>query len=264
MAIRRKILNLDPNLINMRAGNVPGWNAGVFAGRRDSIPAAGSTWYTLSDGPADIAFPAAPVTVAVASTSVLDTAAGMGARAVAIQGLDENYELVQEVIVLAGQTAVNSVNTYIRVNTAQVVHTGSLGWNQGEINIGDSADTWVAGAPTVTGPFQVVQADENMSLSGVYTVPANQELYLSTAIVTPGYLSSMDAGLEARTWDNGFDYLPWYRLIRAEVSFGSSVELSVSGLAPLPPRTDLRLRIRRAPNTAVNTFIAVNFALKQV
>ena len=63
-------------------------------------------------------YPPSASTMTVSSSDVNDTSAGTGARTVLISGLNASYNEASETIILNGQTAVTTVNTYIRMNRA--------------------------------------------------------------------------------------------------------------------------------------------------
>ena len=83
----------------------------------------------------------------ISSTSADDAAAGTGAQTVFIGGVDSDYNVVSETVVLNGQTAVNTTNSYLYVNQFYVTRVGTSGANAGAINAGTG--TVIAGVPAV-------------------------------------------------------------------------------------------------------------------
>ncbi|MFZ9759673.1 MAG: hypothetical protein ACO3CJ_09515, partial [Burkholderiaceae bacterium] len=67
----------------------------------------------------------------ISSTSTDDDGdpLGTGARTVFIAGVDGDYNVVSETITMNGQTAVNTTNSYLYVNSFYVVTVGSGGAN---------------------------------------------------------------------------------------------------------------------------------------
>jgi hypothetical protein len=112
--------------------------------------------------------------ITVSSTSALDTAAGTGARTVFISGLNASYNQVSETVTLNGLTAVNTVNSYLRVNRSWVTTAGSSGANAGAIHVGYGAVT--AGVPLNT--LAHIAIGNNQASFSVYTVPAGFTAYL--------------------------------------------------------------------------------------
>jgi len=93
-----------------------------------------------------------------------------GAAVVWIQGLDDNYDLLSEYVVLATAASVATVGTYLRIFRAKVVLAGSSGYNEGLISIKDNADTQLLAAIT---------ALMGQSLMAIWTVPDGFTAYLT-------------------------------------------------------------------------------------
>lgn len=101
----------------------------------------------------------------LSSTSASDTLLGTGARTVLIDGLDGNYERIQETVDMAGLTDAASTNSFIRVFDIISITAGSDGTNVGNITaVGDvSGDT-----------YALMLADRGNSRNSNYTVPDNK------------------------------------------------------------------------------------------
>lgn len=110
----------------------------------------------------------------ISSSSASDISSNSGARTVFVEGLDQNYEPISEIVVLNGQTAVDTVKSYLRVQHMTVVTAGSGGKNVGVLYAGTGTVT--AGVPAVI--HELVPIGFNTELSGVYTVPAGYTAYL--------------------------------------------------------------------------------------
>lgn len=122
----------------------------------------------------------------VSSSSANDTSpSGSGAHIVLIEGLDQNYNPISEQVILAGQAAVNTVNSYLRVTGMTVIDKGVNGGNVGILYTGTGVVT--AGVPAVI--HEVVPPGFNKEASGVYTVPAGYTAYLRV-----GGLAGQDNG----------------------------------------------------------------------
>ncbi len=109
--------------------------------------------------------------VTVVSGSVADAAAGTGARTVQIFGLDASYEEQSETVTLNGTTAVDSANSYIRLDRAVVLTAGSGGVNAGAITIAQKV--------TTANVFVVMPAGYNATMIAATTIPANKVGYLA-------------------------------------------------------------------------------------
>lgn len=116
----------------------------------------------------------------VSSSNVNDTSAGTGARTVEIFGLDANYNEISETISLNGQTAVNTSQSYLRINRAIVRTAGAGGQNAGVIYAGTGTVT--AGVPA--NIYTTIAAGDNQTLMALWTVPAGHTAYLHAVLVT--------------------------------------------------------------------------------
>lgn len=118
----------------------------------------------------------------ISSTSTDDAAAGTGARSVFIEGLDGSFNVVNETVVLNGQTSVNTTQSYLYVNQFYVATVGSGGANAGTINAGTGTVT--AGVPAVL--YDLIAAGFNQRTTAHYCVPAGYTGYMLTGVITAG------------------------------------------------------------------------------
>lgn len=125
----------------------------------------------------------------ISSSSANDTSAGTGARTVYIGGVDGDYNVVGETVTLNGQTAVNTTNSYLYVNTFYVVTVGSGGVNAGDINAGTGTVT--AGVPAVL--YDLIATGYNQRTTAHYCVPAGYTGYMVTGLITAGQVSGSTA-----------------------------------------------------------------------
>lgn len=121
----------------------------------------------------------------ISSSDANDTSAGTGARTVFIEGVDGDYAVVSETVTLNGQTAVNTTNSYLYVNSFYVVTAGSGGENAGNINAGTGVVT--AGVPAVL--YDIIAAGFNSRTTGHYCVPAGYTGYLIQGLFSSGQAS---------------------------------------------------------------------------
>jgi hypothetical protein len=129
----------------------------------------------------------------VSSSDANDTSAGTGARTIQISGLDGSYNEVSETIIMNGQTAVTTSNTYLRVNRALVLTAGSGGANAGIIYVGTGTVT--AGVPV--NKYTTINGDGlNQSLQAFWTVPAGYTAYIYQTNISTGTSSATPAILK--------------------------------------------------------------------
>ena len=114
------------------------------------------------------------VTMFVSSTSANDTGTGTGARTILIQGLDEDYNEIEETITLSGQTQVATQLSYLRIYRSFVTLAGSNEGTSGVIYIGSSGAT--GGVPNTTVYASI--GIGNQTQIAAYTVPAGYTLYV--------------------------------------------------------------------------------------
>ena len=126
----------------------------------------------------------------VSSSSANDTSAGTGARTVELFGLDGDYNEINEVVTLNGQTAVNTTQSYLRINRMIVRSAGSGGSNAGIIYAGTGTVT--AGVPA--NIYATINGDgTNQTLMALWTVPAGYTGYLMQYDVSNGTTSNTPA-----------------------------------------------------------------------
>ncbi len=123
-------------------------------------------------------YPTSAMQMKVSSSSANDTAEGTGARTIVVSGLNAVYEEISEVVVLNGQTAVLTLNTFIRVFRSYVVTAGSGNTAAGIIYIGTGTVT--AGVPATV--YAEIALNENQTLMALWTVPAGYTLYLNRGV----------------------------------------------------------------------------------
>ena len=154
-------------------------------------PIVGNTLETIWSQGGIYAYPASATTMTVSSSSTNDTSAGTGARTVTISGLNGSYVETSENITLNGQTAVTTVNSYIRMNRAFVLTAGSGEQNAGVIYVGTGTVT--AGVPA--NIFTTISVGTNQTLQSFWTVPANYTAYLYQTNISTGNASNTPASL---------------------------------------------------------------------
>lgn len=138
-------------------------------------------------------YPPSATTMTVSSSDANDTSAGTGARTIQISGLDGSYNEVSETIIMNGQTAVTTSNTYLRVNRALVLTAGSGGANAGIIYVGTGTVT--AGVPV--NKYTTINGDGlNQSLQAFWTVPAGYTAYIYQTNISTGNSSNTPAVLK--------------------------------------------------------------------
>lgn len=181
-------------------GDVDGYTAIHKFGRNPSIGGAPETIW-MYGGRYD--YLTSPSTVYAHSADTDDSAAGTGARTVTIQGLDVNYESIEETVTV--RSGVASTAQFLRVFRAFVVTAGSTGTNEGDIII----STGAAGTGTVLADIGTVGTGTTYGLGqsqlALYTIPAHCTGFLTTWNVGVGaYNDSVTVSLLTREFNSAF------------------------------------------------------------
>jgi hypothetical protein len=187
----------------------------------------------------------------ISSTSANDTAEGTGARTVTVAGLDANYNEISEVVSLNGQTPVNTVNAYIRINRMFVTTAGSGASAAGTIAAGTGTVT--AGVPAVC--YAEISNSDNQTLMAVWTVPAGYTAYIYRGSLANG-TSSGNQFLTARLC-----FRPFGGVMRtaAKIALHNQFADFDFGLPILlPEKTDIEARAISSGN---NNSVGATFSL---
>ncbi len=108
--------------------------------------------------------------VSVKATLSSDSSAGNRERTVKITGLEASFDEIYDNVTLSGATAIKSALNFIRVFEAEVMTAGNLNGNKGKISV-TSTDT--------ASDYLQINAQQNVSLVGRYTVPRGKTLYIT-------------------------------------------------------------------------------------
>lgn len=173
---------VEPFGLQVSRGQIMGHRAVTIFGYN---PDVGTSEETIWTGGGILTHPAPAGVLKVSSSSTDDAAAGTGARTIVLNGLDANYNEISETIELNGQTDVNTVNQYIRVQNLYVATTGSGLTAAGTIYVGTGTVT--AGVPaTIYGEIAI---GNNTSLMANYTIPAGYTAYFTYGNIGSGQLT---------------------------------------------------------------------------
>ena len=148
-------------------GNIPGHTPLYKFGFNDDV---NGTEETIWIAGGLYAFPTDVAILRVTSDNAADTSAGTGARTITIEGLDTNYDEVSVDLTMNGVTAVDTTQTFTRVNRVFVKTVGTSGYNVGTITLVHQ------GTGTLT--VATVAPEMSQTQQAVYTVPASKTLYL--------------------------------------------------------------------------------------
>ena len=152
-------------VVNQNKDFISGTNPLIGTNRED-IWLLGGTYNWLT----------APTTLEIVTNDIDDGLGGAGANAIALIGLDENWDEITEIVLLTGNgTSSPTTNTFIRLNRAVVVNVGTLrGSNFNDIEIQASGGGVVIGA--ITGYDTPGNSDYGYGISqlGLFSIPRNK------------------------------------------------------------------------------------------
>ena len=229
-------------LIEVSKGNVPGHIIERLAGINPSV---GIDYEDITSHGGNYVYPVAAVFLNVSSTDVDDTSGGTGAWNVTIEGLDVNWNRINETVQMDGQNNVTTVEEYIRVNHVYTREAGSSEWNEGTISITSGSNILSTIIPT--------HGEDQQAL---FSVPANFSLLPFSAIVTSSEDKTVKVELQTRLFEES-----WHTTIEL-FSFRSNTIFDVKGFRLIPGRTDIKIRGLVGATTgeigAVFNFVLIN------
>jgi hypothetical protein len=149
-------------------------NLGLYSGSYTRAAAFGhNPAVNSSNTPSDLwsggglyPWPSAAVSLELQG-GVNDTAAGTGARAVLVSGLDTNYQLQTETVVPNGTNWVPLTKQFLRINSAVITSAGADRTSTAGITIRRVVGSTVQA---------VIPANKSMTRQSAFTVPAGQTL----------------------------------------------------------------------------------------
>ena len=186
--------------LNLARGKVRGASYVEKFGRNPSVA---TSIETIWDRGGIYQYLTSAVAVYVYSADANDGLTGTGARKVTIQGLDTNYNLVQEEVTVNGAA---STQTFLRVYRSFITEAGSDGYNRADLVISTEA----SGAGTVLAQIGGDGTGSNyigfgQTMISLYTVPAGKTAYLTQwTIGAADYNTTTSAFLRTRLPVNGF------------------------------------------------------------
>lgn len=178
-------------LVEVQRGKAAGISLIHKFGRNDNVPLGSFEFVNLlgfTEWPLS-----APTTVRIkAGGDVADTALGLGAREVTIQGINTSFNEVTETIVAAGASAsLDTSTSWWRVHRAFVSACGTYGGaNVGVVTIENSA----GGIDLIS-----IGADEGQSQFAAWTVPLATSVFLLSATICVDSKKTADVRLYTRT-----------------------------------------------------------------
>ena len=217
------------NTLLIERGDVPGMSILNVAGSSDIIT---MTSRTLWNQNTSLVYLTSAETMELVSTSANDTSAGTGTRTLLVDGLDSNYNIIQEIVTMNGLTPVTTSNSYLRIISLVSVPGGSSFSNEGKISC----------TSTSSGDLQ---AFIEINLGGVFpisfTVPAGKTWFMLIASSQAGKAGEIKTSIHIRPLGGTFVSLAQFHL------YQTTLTEEVGGIFSVSEKTDVTVR---ATNTS--------------
>lgn len=220
-------------------------------------PLVGTNLETVWADSGIYAYPTAAAKMKISSSSVNDVfGTGTGAWIVNIAGVDGNLDWVQETVNLNGQTEVETVNEYFRINDHRLILAGTLGTADGDLYVGTGALT--SGVPANIYS-KIDSADfDAVSLQTPFTVPRGYNGYVVSAIGNTGQGKEGIISIIFRPFGSVFQTLGKFSL------FQQSIYIPFDLPSCFSAGTDLEMRARDVQAGTIQVGAGYVFFLERV
>ena len=211
-----------------------------------TTPATANVFRTVWENMAttEYAFPSSAVVMQLASDNIADTST------ITIVGLDANYNVISEALVLNGTTNVPTSKSYFRINS-MFVSAGSPTNPIGVITLKNSTVTY---AQINTGLFNGVTSSLGQTQMAVFTVPAGYTFYGMRYGAYSSFNGNTANYTTYRAVSNSSDGVQ--KLI-VQTPFNTSYEVQRHYPLPYAEKTDLRWQIAPSAGTAATVSINI-------
>jgi hypothetical protein len=204
-------------------GNVPGVKGITRTGFNSTITNTPEDIWTV--GGQQVYLDAAEI-INIVSTDVDDNSTGTGLQTLRIFGLDNNFDEVEEDVIMNGLTIVPTVNSYIRVHDLIGISAGSSGNNEGDITATASIDGSIQNEMLGGG---------NASQSLQYTIPNGKTGGLTTLTFSDAAGDAMIFSLFTRPFGGLFT------IQNVEQIVGGTFEYTFDPYPGVSEKTDVRI-----------------------
>lgn len=136
-------------------------------------------------------------TLDVVSSDVDDdgVGGGAGARQIAIIGIDANSDPITEIVTTNGTTTVTTTNSFLGVNRAYVISSGTSDANEGTITIDDTSGT--------VGTQATIPAGESVTQQAIFHTPINNTFLVDWLRIN---VNKISGGSSPRVTIKGYSY----------------------------------------------------------
>jgi hypothetical protein len=216
----------EPFELQVSRGQIPGHTQfELYALNPDFTNVAETVW----ENGGVYAYPPAATQMKVVSSDDTDTST------VTIEGLDAEYNQIEETLVITGQTPVLTTQSFLRINYAIVRKNTPTG----QIRIGTGTVT--AGVPE--NVYAYINGD-NVTLSSVYSVPAGVTLFLDRGTVS--VTSDPQAIINVRLMERPFGEV--FHTVTIVNALNSYLEFNWDYPIVIPEKSDIECQVRCLKN----------------
>lgn len=181
-------------------------------------------------------------TLEAIGNNAADTLAGLGARKIIVQGLDNNFNEVEEEINMNGTTATASTTTsFIRVYRAWVSEVGTYGGaNYNDIDIRVSGGGQVLARITGFGTINTSGYGIGQALISSYCSPIGQTYYISDINIVVDGNKTADVVLYRREMiDNTTTNIQSQRVLWTGFGLSGNIEVRFKNPINIAEKTDI-------------------------
>ena len=167
--------------------------------------------------------------------------AGTGARTITIYGVGNNYNVLQETVIMNGTTPVTTTSAFLRINR---MHVETSGTNQ--TNVGN-----ITATASTAGTVQAsIGAGIGSTTKSQYTVPAGYFGFISAWSVGTLNNDQVQADLMTRSFEGSW-------VVRNRINFvESAFQQNFTTFLRVSPQSDIRvqaIRVAGSGNVTVST-----------
>lgn len=173
--------------------------------------------------------PSTALSMTIVSSDANDTLGGTGANIILVEGVDNDWNEIYELVNMNGTSEVTLLNSYLRINFVRVVFSGSGQRNAGNISVANSGTT-----------YGYITALESLDHTLHYSVPAGYTLFISASRFDVTRSASTNAEIAPMAYQPATNTITAGTRINVYASAGETI-LDNSGLklARVPEKTDI-------------------------
>lgn len=190
-------------------------------------PAIGTSFITAWENSTALPFLSAEQNLSFVSTSASDTAVS-----ILIVGLDENYEIVQEVVALNGTTPVVTTGSFFRINDLITASGNAVG------------DVTASYGGTV---YAKILAGRGRNQASVFTVPVNHSFYLGRI---DAFTATANNDTKIMTFRNRVSYSDGRIFNVAQTNFVTRMDIQRNLPFRVPEKATIEFQLKMSGQTA--------------